>query len=339
MIRVLFCPGDIGGCGYYRLLQVFSKCLLDLRSKIDPVFLGCMTLHNVDQQVTYLQRVCGVKGFDEIRKFKESSKSKIIIDYDDLLWDKDNRILHKYNMFLNRIDLKTAYKDIKENLADVADAVTVSNDALKDSLKEFYPEDRIFVLRNRLSMKEWSFDRTVMIPKDDSFFYSGSMSHYSNKDKFYGDFSIPLANFLKTQTTMFMGDEPPWFFEKCEMREDWADLSVYAQIYKQFTNYAKFTLAPLENNHFNKFKSDLKYLESCAVGRVCLVSDFDGSPYHLAHPLQKLPQNASINEIRDIVENCKSHYGEILNYQYDYLNLSWLDDHMNQYETLFSSVL
>jgi len=338
-MKVLFCPSDPGGCGYYRITQVFIKYLSALQSSVMPIYLGRQTLQSAGQDVTYTQRICGKLGFDELRKFKAASKSKIIIDYDDLLWDPDNSVSNKYNMFLNRIDLKSAYKDMSENLSDVADAVSVSCDALKDSLKQFYPEDRIFVLPNRLSFKDFAYDRTLMIPTDDVFFYSGSQSHYSNSSKMYGDFSIPLANLLKTAPTIFMGDVPPWFFANCVYHENWADLSVYSTVLYQTTRNAKFTLAPLVDNKFNKYKSDLKYLESCAIGRICLVGDFPGSPYQLAHPMQKVPQNASIDEIKGIIENCKAHYGELLDYQYEYLNRRWLDTSVDDYDSMFESVL
>ena len=39
----------------------------------------------------------------------------------------------------------------------------------------------------------------------------GSLSHYNNKHKQHGDFSIPFANYLSKHNSIFMGDEAPWF--------------------------------------------------------------------------------------------------------------------------------
>jgi hypothetical protein len=87
----------------------------------------------------------------------------------------------------------------------------------------------------------------------------------------------------------------------------------------------------LADNFFNKCKSDLKYLEAAAVGRVCLVSDFNNSPYANAHPYQKIPVNATYKEIEFIVQRANEHYNEILRHQWQYLNDRWLDNHIDQY--------
>lgn len=49
----------------------------------------------VGQQVTYLQRVLTATYFKSLLAFKEQSKSRIVIDYDDLLWRKD--AMPRYN--------------------------------------------------------------------------------------------------------------------------------------------------------------------------------------------------------------------------------------------------
>jgi hypothetical protein len=222
-------------------------------------------------------------------------------------------------------------------LSEVADLVTVTNDELKKEVAQFIDESKIIVVPNMLSMNDWLFDRTTMIPNEDVFFYAGSLSHYNNKHKQHGDFSIPFANYLSKHNSIFMGDEAPWFMNTV-YEYSWVDLAKYAKALYQNSRYAKFTIAPLSNNIFNRSKSDLKYLESCAIGRVCLVSDFDGSPYANAHPLQKIPENASIKDIEQIVKTAKENYAEILNYQYEYLNSRWLDTNFYLYENIFSSI-
>ena len=201
-------------------------------------------------------------------------------------------------------------------------------------MTQFVDEDKITVIQNHLRIRDWLFDTTTYIPNDDIFFYAGSSSHYNNDKKQYGDFDIPLANYLKDKKVVFQGDNPP-FFMKPIANIGWTNLNFYPKSIYNNTRNVKFTLAPLIDNEFNRSKSDLKYLESCAIGRVCLVSDFENSPYNNAHQLQKIPMNASIGQIRDIVENAKNHYSEILKYQYEYLQNRWLHMHLNEYERLF----
>ena len=332
MAKVMFIPGDVGGCGYYRILQIAHKSILTNNQIIRPMYSGVQTLQKASQDYTFTQRVASEKGFQTIKKFKDECGCKLIIDYDDLVWSKDK--LHTYNMFINQMNILDNYKSMEKYLANTADMVTVTNEYLKKEVSQFIDENKIIVIPNMLSMNDWLFDRTTMIPNDDVFFYAGSLSHYNNKNKQHGDFSIPFANYISKQKTIFMGDEAPWFMNTVATCK-WVDLAKYAKALYQNTRYAKFTIAPLVNNKFNKAKSDLKYLESCAIGRVCLVSDFEGSPYANAHPLQKIPENASIKDIERIVKTAKENYEEILDYQYKYLNNRWLDTNMYQYESLF----
>lgn len=338
MINALFVPSDLGGCGYYRLLT-WQRLMQLSYGEICPLYMGPLNLVNAHQDVTITQRIIDRKSLQAIVNYKAKNHTRFIIDYDDLLWQPSDGKLHNYNVFLQNPQISAAEDSLTDLLAEAADLVTVSCETLKTEMTRFIPADRIVVIPNYLTANDWWFDKTVAIPSEDTFFYSGSMSHYNNEKKQYGDFDIPLAKFLSQNKTLFQGDQKPWFFEHCLVESGWTGIQTYAKELYNNTRYAKFTLAPLQPNVFNTMKSDLKYLESCAIGRVCLVSDFVGSPYTNAHPMQKLPQNASIGEIKDIVDNAKAHYGEILEYQYDYLSKRWADDHIDEYTDVVKGVL
>lgn len=336
MTKVLFVPADNSGCGIYRIYNVFEQLSMLNTDRVQCMFTGIGKLKYIGQDIVWTQRIVGKDGFEKILQMKKENDIKIIIDYDDLIWSKTNK-LHNYNFFLNKHNLVQNYNDMKEYLDKVADAVTVSTEFLKTQLLDFISETKITVLPNRLSINSWCYDRTITIPKDDIFFYTGSISHYDNVNKKYGDFDIPFANFMAKHKTIFMGQDAPFFMNPIQ-KYDWTSMTVYSKALYQNTRNSKFTIAPLQNNVFNKCKSDLKYLESCAIGRVCLVSDFEDSPYTNAHPLQKIPENAGIKEIQQIVNNCKTHYGEILEFQYNYLQNRWLDYNLLDYIELFENV-
>lgn len=329
MTKVLFIPADVGGCGCYRIFNQFKMLSLKHQDSICPFYIGAAHLHYVGEDIVFTQRNCSKYALDTLYEYKQKHNVKIVIDYDDLVWSKD-KSLHKYNMYINDSNTTENYHAMKEGLDRTADLITVTNEALKAELLDFVSADKVKVIPNYLTISDWCFDRTTMIPRDDVFFYAGSPTHYNNEKKMYGDFDHPLANFLKKSIVEFQGVNPPWFLTPRKVH-DWTDMTVYSRALYQNTRNCKFTIAPLANNKFNRCKSDLKYIESCAVGRVCLVSDFEGSPYHNAHPYQKIPEGASIKDIQEIVENCKQHYGEILDYQYNYLNERWLDQHIDEY--------
>ena len=61
---------------------------------------------------------------------------------------------------------------------------------------------------------------------------------------------------------------------------------------------ADFIIAPLKNNYFNKCKSDVKLIESYAVGSVFIGSMWDRSPYECGLQYSKTPAQ----HIEEIVE-------------------------------------
>ena len=218
---------------------------------------------------------------------------------------------------------------MKKYANDVIDKASVTTEPLKDALSQFIDPRKITVLPNRLSIKEWLFDHPTTIPEEDIFFFAGSNTHYDNANKKPGDFSSGLIKYLNNKKIITMGVVP--YFMKPAAHFQGCGLNTYAQNFHNIARKAKFVIAPLADNVFNTCKSNLKYLECCAVGRVCLVSDFPNSPYADAHPLQKIPVNATYLTIEHIVEEAKKHYGEILEYQYKYLQNYWLDNHLQEY--------
>lgn len=108
-------------------------------------------------------------------------------------------------------------------------------------------------------------------------------------------------------------------------------------------NYAAFLartqpdiiMAPLANNIFVKCKSFLKFTECCALGSVLMGSYFEGSPYELIHPLCRVPDNPTKEQLETVFNNIKEHWQEILNYQYNFINShgDWIEstDHVQKW--------
>lgn len=319
-------------CAYYRLQQAMFNSMVNR----DLSFTGTHAITTahfyVGQQVTYLQRVLTATYFKSLLAFKEQSKSRIVIDYDDLLWRKD--AMPRYNHALQPEHADKYQAALKEWLPQVADAVTCSTEYLAQELRKYH--DNVVVIPNMLSKQIWDFDRRER-PQGVRLFYAGSPTHYSNQLHLYGDWQVSLANYAKKAGIDVMGSRP-WFLPDAPV-ETWCGLTEYPRRFRDATGTMPIVLAPLDANDFNRAKSDLKYLECAAVSRVCLVSDFDGSPYSGAHRLQKFTKQSSIKDIEEAVENCCQHYGEILDYQHEYLSHRWLEDNMWRYEELFESII
>lgn len=328
---VQFVIPDQSACAYYRLQQVMFNFMCNYRSRIAATHAYPQTLVSCGQHIVYLQRVLTSQWFEALQEWKAKTGVKVIIDYDDIMWEDG---LPLYNRAILHDRVADRHEAISKYLGSVADVVTCSTEFLAENLRKYHKDVRVFP--NCLSYSVWGFQPRPL-SKAQKMLYAGSPTHYDNFSKQYGDWELGLVNFVKKYGVKFMGSQPPWFFENIEC-VPWATANTYSKELFRNTADCDFVVAPLAPNDFNKAKSDLKYLEAAAVGRVALVSDFEGSPYKDAHPLQKIPYKAGVKDMERIVKNCHEHYTEILKYQYEYLQKRWLDDLMPKYEELFEEV-
>lgn len=322
-------PADNAGCGYYRLMQVGNQLQLH---RHDVTISAAGKFRAFGQEIIYTQRMISGDLLQSLLEFKKQTGIKFVVDYDDLIWEWKGESLPEYNLCRERLDCKANTEAMKLYLNDLADIITVTTEPLKQSLIALgIPEEKIHIMPNCLSYKEWFYPRTP-VPQENIFYYAGSYTHYDNKNRLTGDFDNGLIHYLSNKKVIVKSSVP--FFIKPAANYPGSNLNQYAADFYKETRGVKFILAPLADNVFNTCKSDLKYLESAAVGRVCLVSDFPGSPFAGAHPFQKIPVGSTSTAIKFIVERATEHYDEILKHQYEYLNGRWLDNHLIEYKKL-----
>lgn len=318
-------PADNAGCGYYRLMQ--QGRILQLMRK-DVTISAAGKFRACNQDIILTQRIISDDLSQKLLSFKEQTGIKFIIDYDDLIWEWKGESLPEYNLCREKLDCKANTVAMGKYLDKLADKVIASTDTLKEALKQFVPEDKIVVIPNMLSYNDWYFAQTPA-PKEDIFYYAGSYTHYDNVHKLPGDFDNNLIHYLGNKKVVVKSSVP--YFLKPVHNYKGSLLTTYPNDFWRETRGIRFIIAPLADNVFNTCKSDLKYLESAAVGRVCLVSDFPGSPFEHAHPFQKIPVGSTATAIKYIVERANEHYDEILKHQFAYLNTRWLDNRIGEY--------
>lgn len=327
--KINFVPGDTGACGRYRVQQIGAYFQgLGLDATLSPAG----KFRCIGEEVLFTQRCCSEKTLESMIKYKESTKAKLIIDYDDVVWIHDGETIPDYNYCRKKIDYESNTKGMKKLLNEAADVVTVTTDVIKESLKGFVDEKKIRVIPNMLNYSEWNFDVPTQIPSVNIFYYAASATHYPIDWKpgdGFGDFTKNMVDYLNTQKIVLKGFSPKFLHPIAVTKP--SSIMTYARDMYNETRNILFTMAPLQNNMFNRAKSDLKYLESCAVGRVCLVSDFEGSPYSEAHEYQKVPLNTTPTGMKYIVERATDHYEEILKHQYEYLSKRWLNSNIKSY--------
>ena len=102
----------------------------------------------------------------------------------------------------------------------------------------------------------------------------------------------------------------------------------YTSLYSAELNSIRpdIIIAPLKNNDFNRAKSSLKFVEAAACGAVLMGSDFPNGPYEMIHPLCKVPDEPTVEQLNQVYNNIVNNWKEILDYQYDFINKNnwWL---------------
>ena len=303
--RITFVPMDPFACGWYRIRNAFNVlyCHEGIAATLNPV-----ATFGGGADYIYTQRICNESSFKVMEQLTKAG-IKMVIDYDDDVWHP----LPTYNKCA--VHPEANYEGMKKYLDKVAYKVTCSTEFLKKQLTEFVPEEKIVVIPNCLDQRYWvrKFE-----PLGKGFLYAGSPTHYCKGD--YGDFPKGLVDYLKDKIVRIQGIKPD-FINASEIIP-WTRIDYYHNTFLEAAQKSAFVLAPLKDNDFNKCKSDLKYIESCAAGRVCLVSDVE--TFSLAHPYQKIPLEVTPTTMKFIVERASKNYQEILNYQYNILNTRWL---------------
>lgn len=284
---------------------------------------------SLGQDWIYTARICNKEMLEQLLDFKKKTHIKFAVDFDDNLWDE----LPSYNRA--NIDYKSNHAAMSTYLNELADLVTCSTDELAKSLNKF--SDNVHIIKNCLDYNRWRFD--YIRPNDKlNFFYAGSNTHYSDND--FGDFSKEFVRYLNNKEVNVMGSVPKFLSSAssggANLVCQWTDINYYPTVFAKYALQNKFVIATLKDNLFNRCKSDLKYLECAAIGRVCLCSDV-GEYSKVAHPYQIIPATADVNQIEYIVKRADKHYEQILAHQYKVLNDRWLDGH--KYLQMFESLL
>lgn len=290
---------------------------------------------------------------------------KMVFEVDDQVFKIDGKVVPEYNTASLHFNGDETTEVCKKVLP-LFDEVIVSTEYLKRKMEEIFDIHNVRVIRNVIPRFLWSYPRKKPLESDikkPKLVYSGSPCHYRNPvnprkpsqqepqgfpgltplkgdmDNAWCDWIIKNVKENKIDFTV-MG-ALPWFW-KCIKDQikfiPWVDCNSFPR--QVMETGADFSFAPLVNNPFNKCKSSLRFTESCAVGQVFLGTTFitdKDSPYEEIHPMCKVPENTTVEELDDIFWRLcqKDIYNKILEWQYDFINNGgyWLesDKHSNEW--------
>jgi glycosyltransferase involved in cell wall biosynthesis len=279
---------DYGGCGYYRcmapnfLLNLYQKAVvIESTSMItDPRFYATVQTIKFQRQATPPQK-------DFIRNLKEMAKTtkhKLVYEIDDVIFAED---IPLYNKNRDAFTPKEIQNSIKEILT-LMDEIVVTCDYFKDYIIEKSGNKNVTVVPNYLM--KWWFDRYYnlgeLIKRYEknkkkptiAIFASGTHVDIENRTNHKDDFEAVVNHIIKTRFDFdwhFYGSFPmalrPYIVEGKIKFTKWVPLPEFAE--SVGTSGAQLTFAALQDNNFNRCKSNIKLIEAGAAGIPCVCPD------------------------------------------------------------------
>jgi len=338
--RFLNYYADYSGCGHWRM--IWPEQVMNAHNK--AVVHGT-TVMNVDER--YYVQAKGVRIQRQatpqqlqfvkwLRQVADKNNFRLIYEIDDICFHEDIPDYNKY---------KTAFTDpairqSAQEMMEICDEITVTCPFMQDYYKSKTNNKNVTVIPNFMP-KFWlggksninrtmeSYDKNKRKPR---ILYAGSGAHFDveNRTKFRDDFEHVNDVIRRTADKyqwVFIGAHPLPLRDliqngKVEFHP-WKRLYEYGQgLYDLNVN---LIVAPLQDNTFNRAKSDLKYIEACALGLPIVCQDI--CTYENA-PIRFKTGDEMIDQINNTLKD-RSRYKSLCKKASQYADTRWLEDDRN----------
>jgi glycosyltransferase involved in cell wall biosynthesis len=279
--RFLNYYADYSGCGHWRM--IWPEQILNAQMKavvhgttvmnLDPRYYGMVKSVRIQRQATK-QQLEFVKHLKEISKH---NGMRLIYEIDDICFEEDIPDYNKYKpAFVN-----PEIRESAQAIMSMCDEITVTCDFMRDYYRSKTGNKNVTVIPNFMP-KFWMdryFDLTKNMNNLDKYkkkpriLYAGSGAHFDvdNRVKQRDDFEHVVQAIRQTVDKyqwVFLGAFPLPLMDlvkngKIEF-QPWKRLLDYPESVSNLN--VNMLVAPLQDNIFNRSKSDLKYIEACAFG-------------------------------------------------------------------------
>jgi glycosyltransferase involved in cell wall biosynthesis len=247
--------------------------------------------------ILYLNRHLPYYSIEDLEKIKNHYNLKLVVDLDDY-WE-----LYRHHI-IYRDWVNGKMKERIQATLKMADLVIVTHEKLANECKQF--NERVEIFPNALPI---GHDQFVYNPENESTFniiYVGGNSHLSDLDSI-GNLFRKLGsdgNFKNKAKVLLAGYNNPtndhrsvWHHidtvvKKCNSYERLGVKPVAE--YMEMYDTANLCIAPLENNTFNSFKSNLKTVEAGCKHLPIIASNMH--PYNLDANIQGVTLCNSVAE-------------------------------------------
>lgn len=352
--RAISYLADYGGCSFYRcmapnmLLNLYQRAVIleSTTMVLDPRFYGGVKAVKIQRQATPIQR-------DFVKFLKEISKQigfKIIYEIDDIVFREDIPDFNRNKDAFVKDEIRNSILEI----LDMCDEVTVTCDFMRDYFDEKMGVKKSTVIPNYLM--RWWFDRYYNLgdlvkgfEKNKkkpvvSIFASGTHVDVTNRTNQKDDFEMVVPAIIKTRKDFkwqFYGSYPlplKPFIDRGEIIfKEWTPLPEFPGAIAN--SGTQVTFAALQDNNFNRAKSNIKLLEAAALGIPCICPDM--CTYKDAE-LKYSNANEFIDCIKTATKNQHT-YADYCKKARAYADNFWLEDpknlgkHQEAYFTPFGS--
>ena len=348
--RAITYLADYGGCGYYRciapnlLLNLYQKAVvMESTSMIlDPKFYQTVEVIKFQRQATDYQK----KFVSFVKELSKQKKLKLIYEIDDVVFADDIPLYNKNREAFTSPEIQSSILDIMSMM----DEISVTSEYFRDYLINKTGLKNVVSLPNYLM--KWWFDRYynlgALVKKYDqnkkkpiiAIFASGTHVDVANRTNQKDDFEHVVQHIIKTHREFkwhFYGSYPAAvkpYIDRGEMRYfPWVQLPDFPQT--MANSGAQLTFAALQDNEFNKCKSNIKLIEAGALGLPCICPDM--ITYKDAH-LKYKNGSEFIDCIKTALKN-QTVYAEFCKKARAHSENFWLDDDKNlmkHYELFFT---
>lgn len=281
--------GDMSGVGTIRimiphmLLTSYKHKNINFCATYLPFFVSEISFYK-NISIVQFQRSATEEHLKIIEYFKKNIQSKkytpIVYEIDDLLTNIPKwNIAHEY--YKNNINFI-------EKIMSSVDGMVVSTEPLKEIYSKY--NSNINVIPNRMPKFLWGNPNPVKETDKIRIFWGGSSSHFTQKslmDKGIngGDFDKNIIDFIiktrKIYQWVFFGNMPTELIQYKNDIEHHKWVSTLEYPFKMKELNIDIGIAPLDDNIFNKCKSNLKMLEYICAGFPGVYSNV--YPYQNAH--------------------------------------------------------
>lgn len=286
--RLLAFHADLGGCGYYRIIEPAKALSEAHRAEANATCFihNSVDIARVDPDVVVLQRQIMDDQIARLERYRRVNGKPLVFELDDLMFELPKHSPHN----------EETPKDIKERLRrsiGLCDRLVVSTAPLAEALRGMNGDIR--VVANRLPKSRWDgLAPTRQTRQKPRVGWSGSVSHV-------GDLLI-IEELVRE-----LADEVDWVF--MGLAPD--ALRPFIADYRPGVPFEEYpealaamdldlALAPLELCHFNECKSNLKLLEYGILGYPVIATDI--VPYQGDLPITRV-KNKRTHWVRAIREH------------------------------------